>query len=66
MTITCEHDVKRVAIDPSLHAGDKDMLEDLIAAAFYDGVRRAEDVSHEKMGTLGAGMSLPRGIKLPF
>ena len=52
--MTCKHDVKRVAIDPSLLADDKDMLEDLVAAAFNDAVRRAEDVSQEKMGRLTA------------
>ena len=64
--MTCKHDVKRVAIDPSLLADDKDMLEDLVAAAFNDAVRRAETVSQEKMGTLTAGMPLPPGMKFPF
>ena len=64
--MTCKHDVKRVAIDPSLLADDKDMLEDLVAAAFNDAVRRAEDVSQEKMGRLTAGMPLPPGMKFPF
>jgi DNA-binding protein YbaB len=45
---------------------DKDMLEDLVAAAFNDGIRRAEEVSQEKMGKLTAGMPLPPGMKLPF
>jgi nucleoid-associated protein EbfC len=58
--------VKRVAIDPSLLADDKDMLEDLIAAAFNDALRRAEDVSQEKMGKLTAGMPMPPGMKFPF
>jgi DNA-binding YbaB/EbfC family protein len=66
VTMTCKHDVKRVAIDPSLLADDKDMLEDLVAAAFNDAVRRAEAVSNEKMGRLTAGMPLPPGMKLPF
>jgi DNA-binding YbaB/EbfC family protein len=66
VTMTCKHDVKRVTIDPSLLAEDKDMLEDLVAAAFNDGVRRAEEVSAEKMGKLTAGMPLPPGMKLPF
>jgi len=64
--MTCKHDVKRVAIDPSLLGDDKDMLEDLVAAAFNDGVRRAEALSQEKMGKLTAGMSLPPGMKFPF
>ena len=66
VTMTCKHDVKRIAIDPSLLAEDKDMLEDLVAAAFNDAVRRAEEVSAEKMGKLTAGLPLPPGMKLPF
>ena len=64
--MTCKYDVKRVAIDPSLVGDDKEMLEDLVAAAFNDGVRRAEDVSQEKMGKLTAGMPMPPGMKFPF
>ncbi|MFT4190352.1 MAG: YbaB/EbfC family nucleoid-associated protein [Comamonas sp.] len=64
VTMTCKHDVKRVEIDPSLLADDKDMLEDLVAAAFNAAVRRAADVEQEKMGKLSAG--LPAGMKLPF
>jgi DNA-binding YbaB/EbfC family protein len=66
VTMTCKHDVKRITIDPSLLADDKDMLEDLVAAAFNDGVRRAEAVSSEKMGKLTAGMPMPPGMKFPF
>ncbi len=66
VTMTCKHEVKRVAIDPSLLTDDKDMLEDLIAAAFNDGLRRAEAISSEKMGQLTAGMPLPPGMKFPF
>ncbi len=66
VTMTCKHAVKRIAIDPSLLGEDKDMLEDLLAAAFNDGVRRAEEVSNEKMGKLTAGMPMPPGMKLPF
>ena len=66
VTMTCKHDVKRVAIDLSLLAEDKDMLEDLVAAAFNDAVRRAEEVSTEKMGKLTAGMPMPPGMKFPF
>ena len=62
--MTCKHDVRRVTIDPSLLADDKDMLEDLVAAAFNDGIRKAEEVSQQKMGKLTAG--LPAGMKLPF
>ena len=66
IVMTCKHDVRRVTIDPSLLAEDKDMLEDLVAAAFNDGLRRAEEVSTEKMGKLTAGLPLPPGMKLPF
>ncbi len=66
VTMTCKHDVKRITIDPSLLADDKDMLEDLVAAAFNDAVRRAEQVSSEKMSKLTAGMPLPPGMKFPF
>jgi nucleoid-associated protein EbfC len=66
ITMTCKHEVKRVEIDPSLLQDDKDMLEDLVAAAFNDAIRRAEDVSQEKMGKVTNGMSLPGGIKFPF
>jgi DNA-binding YbaB/EbfC family protein len=66
VTMTCKHDVRRVVIDPSLLADDKDMLEDLVAAAFNDGIRRAEEVSQERMSKLTAGMPLPPGMKFPF
>jgi nucleoid-associated protein EbfC len=66
VTMTCKHDVKRILIDPTLLADDKDMLEDLVAAAFNDGVRRAEALSQEKMGKVTAGMPLPPGMKFPF
>ena len=66
VVMSCKHDVWRVTIDPSLLAEDKDMLEDLVAAAFNDGLRRAEETSAEKMGKLTAGMPLPPGMKLPF
>ena len=66
VTMTCKNDVKRVSIDPTLLAEDKDMLEDLVAAAFNDAVRRAEAVSSEKMGKLTAGLPLPGGMKFQF
>ena len=66
VVMTCKNDVRRVTIDPSLLADDKDMLEDLVAAAFNDAVRRAEAVSQERMGALTAGMPLPPGMKFPF
>ena len=66
VTMTCKNDVKRVSIDPSLLADDKDMLEDLVAAAFNDAVRKAEATSAEKMAGLTGGMNLPAGFKMPF
>jgi DNA-binding YbaB/EbfC family protein len=66
VVMTCRHDVKRVSIDPSLLADDKDMLEDLVAAAVNDAVRKVETTTQEKMGALTAGMGLPAGMKLPF
>ena len=66
VVMTCKNDVKRVTIDPSLLADDKDMLEDLVAAAFNDAVRKAEAISAEKMGGAAAGMQLPPGFKMPF
>jgi DNA-binding YbaB/EbfC family protein len=62
VVMTCKNDVKRVSIDPSLLADDKDMLEDLVAAAFND----AEATSAEKMSGMTAGMALPPGFKMPF
>ena len=65
--MTCKHQVKRVTIDPNLMGDDKDMLEDLIAAAFNDGARKAEEATEAKMGKLTGGMpGLPGGMKLPF
>jgi nucleoid-associated protein EbfC len=64
--MSCRNDVRRVTIDPSLLAEDKDMLEDLVAAAVNDAVRRAEATSQERMSKLTAGMPLPPGMKLPF
>ncbi|GGW94632.1 YbaB/EbfC family nucleoid-associated protein [Alteromonas halophila] len=66
ITLTCNHNVRRVDIDPSLMDDDKDMLEDLIAAAFNDGVRRIQETSKEKMGDVTGGMPLPPGFKMPF
>ena len=67
VTMTCKHEVKRVEIAPSLLLEDKDMMEDLLAAAFNAAVRKAEEVSGEKMGKITAGMpGLPGGMKLPF
>ena len=66
VVMTGRHDVKRVTIDPSLLAEDKDMLEDLVAAAINDAVRKVETATQEKMAEVAGGMSLPPGFKLPF
>lgn len=66
VVMTCRHDVKRVTIDESLLKDDKEMLEDLIAAAMNDAVRRVESTVQEKMGAVTAGMPLPPGFKMPF
>ena len=66
VTMTGKMTVKRIAIDPSLLADDKDMLEDLVVAAVNDAVRKAEKVSEEKRASVSAGMQLPPGMKMPF
>ena len=66
VVMTCRYDVKRVNIDDSLFNDDKDMLEDLLAAAVNDAVRRVEATTQEKMSGVTAGMGLPPGMKLPF
>ena len=66
VTMTGRHDVRRVQIDPSLMSEDKEMLEDLIAAAVNDAVRRIETTSRDKMQSLTAGMGMPPGFKMPF
>lgn len=64
--MTGRHDVRRVTIDPSLLTEDKDILEDLVAAAMNDAVRKVEAASQEKMSGMAAGLPLPPGFKLPF
>ena len=66
VVMTGRHDVKRVTVDPSLLKDDKEMLEDLIAAAVNDAVRRVEATVQEKMSAVTAGMPLPPGFKMPF
>ena len=66
VVMTCRHDVKRVSIDESLMSDDKDMLEDLVAAAVNDAVRQVEKTSSDKMSGMTAGLNLPGGMKLPF
>ena len=66
VVMTGRHDVKRVSIDDSLMGDDKDMLEDLIAAAVNDAVRQVEKTSQDKMSSVTGGMDLPPGFKMPF
>lgn len=66
VVMTCRYDVKRINIDDSLIGDDKEMLEDLIAAAVNDAVRRVEATTQEKMASLTGGLGLPPGMKLPF
>lgn len=65
ITMTCKHDVRRVVIDPSV-MDDKEMLEDLVAAAVNDAVRKVEATTQEKMAGFTSGLNLPPGMKLPF
>ena len=66
VTMTGKHEVRRLVIDDSLMSDDKEMLEDLIAAAVNDAVRRVEQNQQEMMSSVTAGMNLPAGMKLPF
>ena len=66
VTMTCRHDVRRVKIDKTVLQDDPDMLEDLVAAAINDAVRKAETTAQEKMSSVTSGMGLPAGFKLPF
>lgn len=66
VVMTGKHEVRRVTLDPSLITDDKEMLEDLIAAAINDAVQKVERTSQEKMASLMGGMNLPPGMKLPF
>lgn len=64
--MTCRHEVRKVTIDPSLGAEDREMLEDLLIAAFNDAARKVESTVSERMGGMTAGLGLPPGLKLPF
>jgi len=66
VVMTCRYDVRRVTVDPSLLKDDKEVLEDLVAAAVNDAVRKVEKTTQEKMSGLTAGLGLPDGLKLPF
>ncbi|WP_422126336.1 YbaB/EbfC family nucleoid-associated protein [Thauera mechernichensis] len=63
--MTCKYDVRRVSIDASV-MDDKEMLEDLVAAALNDAVRKVETATQDKMASVTAGLNLPPGMKLPF
>lgn len=64
--MNCKFYVSRVSIDPSLMSDDKEMLEDLLTAAFNDAARKAETMAQEKMNSISAGLPLPPGFKMPF
>jgi DNA-binding YbaB/EbfC family protein len=66
VTMTCNHNVRRVDIDQSLMEDDKEMIEDLVAAAINDAVRKTQETSKDKMAEVTGGMPLPPGFKMPF
>lgn len=66
VVVTCKHEVRRVAIEPALLKDDKEMLEDLVAAAFNDASRKVEQTVQQKMSSVTGGLALPPGLKLPF
>ena len=66
VVMTGKHEVKRVTIDPALMGDDREMLEDLVAVAVNDAVRKVEAFTQEKMSAATAGLPLPPGMKLPF
>lgn len=66
VTMTCNHSVRRVNIDASLMEDDKEMIEDLVAAAINDAVRRVQETTKEKMASVTGGMAMPPGFKMPF
>ena len=66
LTMTCKHEIRSLDIDDTVYSDDKEMLEDLIVAAFNDAVRRVEKTVQEKFSGMASGLSLPPGLKLPF
>jgi DNA-binding YbaB/EbfC family protein len=66
LTMTCRHEVRNITIDPVLLGEDKDMLEDVLVAAFNDALRKVEKTTQEKYSGMTAGLNLPGGMKLPF
>jgi len=66
ITMSCQHQVRSVEIDDAMIGDDKEMLEDLIVAAFNDALRKVETTTQEKYSGMASGMGLPPGMKLPF
>ena len=66
LTMSCQHEVRRIEIDDALVGDDKDMLEDILAAAFNDAIKKVEKTTQEKYSGMTSGMGLPGGFKLPF
>jgi nucleoid-associated protein EbfC len=66
VTMTGRNDVRKIVIDPSLMSEEKELLEDLLAAAVNDAVRRVEEEKNRKLGSLTAGLNIPPGFKMPF
>jgi hypothetical protein len=66
VVVTCKHEVRRVTIEDSVLRDDKEMLEDLVAAAFNDASRKVEQTVQQKLSSVTGGLGLPAGLKLPF
>ena len=66
LTMTCKHEIRSLDIDDAVFGDDKEMLEDLITAAFNDAIRRVEQTVQEKFSGMASGLNLPAGLKLPF
>ncbi|MBL8200658.1 MAG: YbaB/EbfC family nucleoid-associated protein [Chromatiales bacterium] len=66
LRMTCKHEVRKLTIDPSLLGDDREMLEDVLVAAFNDALRKVERTVQDKLGGMTAGLGLPPGLKLPF
>jgi len=66
LTMTCRHEVRNIQVDDALLGEDKDMLEDILAAAFNDALRKVEKTTQDKMSGMTSGLNLPAGMKLPF
>ena len=66
LTMTCRHEVRNIQVDDALLGEDKDMLEDILAAAFNDALRKVDKTTQDKMSGMTSGLNLPAGMKLPF